>query len=129
MSIFNKKNKENIFKYIDLLKKDNFGELIDPGYTDDGIRIMPFIDYSKTVLDFIKDFSESEYVRYDYSLVFPDIVDKPIDTLDQEQLCNLITGYIRGDRFSDGFLYEQLKNGKLIEALERLKTIDLTKGN
>ena len=118
-----KKNEKKVFKYIDLLKKDSFGEFIDPGYTDDGIRIMPYINYSRTVKDFIKDFSESEYVRYDYASVFPDLVDKAIDTLDKEQLCNLITGYIRADRFCEGFLYEQLKNGELLCALEQLEKL------
>ena len=117
----NKDKNSKIFNYIELLENDSYGEIITSNRNEDGVLNMPYINYSETVNNFIKDFYDSSFIRYNYMDNLEDIIDKPIESLDKEELCCLITSYIRLDRFSDGYLLEKLKNGDLIKALKALK--------
>ena len=117
------KNDEKVFEYIELLDGANYGEIVTSGKTEDGISIFPYAKYSELVYDYLNDFSRSSFVRYDYVETFVEVNEKPIESLNKEELCCLLTAYTRGDRFVEGYLLTQLENGNLIKALKCLKEI------
>ena len=112
--------KDRVLKYIDILKKENYGEW----KTSPKDETQPYFSYTSDVLNFIKDFYRSKYVDYDYMKTYRQIRDRDISTLNKKEVCALLTAFVRGDRFSEGFLYEQLKNGKVMKALLRLKELN-----
>lgn len=112
--------KDRVLKYIDILNKENYGEW----KTSPKDATQSYFSYTEDVLDFIKDFYRSKYVDHDYMKTYRQIKDKDISTLNKKEVCALLTAFVRGDRFSEGFLNDQLKNGRVMEVLLRLKELN-----
>lgn len=97
----------------------------------DGVRQLPFFAYTGAVHSFIKaaysgwmlpgfnwpDWFGSEEARL--------LVNDPLalDRASPEQLCKLLTAYIRGDRFTEGALAQAFESGLMMRITKRASDI------
>ena len=116
---------------------DNIGEWkfdnTHKGTQEDPIHI-PFPIYSETVLEFV-------HAVYDYNRnhpecemkKYPEILDEreiknifaaDIDSLDEKGALALLMCIVDKERFCDGLVYNNLKEGRIQALLERLKELD-----
>ena len=103
------------------------------GKPGDPIHI-PFPIYTDVVHDLIKIthvFVEEhpEYPLHDYRAVMKrygidNLQSADIDSLNDEAALALLTWVIRGERFCDGLILENLKEGRIQHLLKRLKDLD-----
>ena len=128
-------------KYIPLITQDKIGEWIvdekNDGRPERPIQ-MPFVHYSETVHEFIRDVSDFVDERKDLRLnQYRDIleenevgngsryvVDADVSSLNGQSVAALIVAGIRADRFSEGTLLRLFKEGYVTKWLKRLEEID-----
>lgn len=133
------KKYENLTKHLPALTNDNYGGWVFNEKNNDGnSKQMPFVEYSKAVLQFIEDYSqfqkETEY--YDYKN-FREILQENQIAWSQNAMCNadiskmnargilaLITGAIQAGRFCEGGLLVFFKKGVMQKWLLRLNELD-----
>lgn len=133
---------ENLTKYLDEIKMDDIGTWTPAKEkNENGMRmIIPgFLNYSRWVIQFIKDVNEfvrqySDMDLHHYHDILetygilkngPESVAKA-DASKMDAGCALtcLVYVVRGDYFSQGFLYEFLENGCISKWLRRLKELD-----
>jgi hypothetical protein len=128
-------------KYISMIQSDSFGEWIinreNDGTLEHRIQ-MPFVDYSKSVRNFIGDVYAFEDNNKDMDLTrYGDILEQngidwgtesmksaDVSNLNAQCVLALIMGAVRTERFCDGALLDFFESGSVLKWLERLKTID-----
>ena len=132
---------ENLIKYLPLLEDDNIGVWIIDRENDGSPEhpiLMPFVNYSEMVHDFIKDVYDFEEKNKDFELTrYGEILEKnglewgsksmreaDVSSLDSQCVMALIMGAVRAERFCDGALLGFFKDGSIKKWLERLKKID-----
>ena len=104
------------------------------GTRDDPIHV-PFPIYSEAVEELITAVYEfgdnnSDYNLYNYYEILREygiekMKDIDFDTLDNRCVMALLMSIIRGERFCDGYIMEELENGNIQKLLGRLKTISM----
>lgn len=126
--------------HIDVLSYSNFGEW-NSGNSSDDVVTLPFVIYSKEVMDFLLSVDnfldvENNDIFFDYkSLLEKENIEYSMDAfiaadinkLQAETLCAMIIGTIRADRFCEGVLLESFENGHILKWLKRLKELDEAK--
>ncbi|MGN0194170.1 MAG: DUF6508 domain-containing protein [Pseudoramibacter sp.] len=99
---------------------------------------MPYVNYSKTVRNFIHDVysfveAHEEIGLYHYSDILEangiewgmhSMSTAVVENLDAKCILALIFGAVRADRFYEGALLEFFENGSIARWLERLKELD-----
>lgn len=128
-----KKTISDLTKFIPLLKEDELGEWRGgAGGSSSAKRPiqMPYVNYSPLVMDFVKAVYEFVEDNKDLDLLnYYDIIkanniksfDKnSIDSLDLKSSLAIIVFCVRRERFCDGLLLANLKNGVIIKCLERI---------
>ncbi|MDR1067214.1 MAG: ADP-ribosylglycohydrolase family protein [Clostridiales bacterium] len=99
---------------------------------------MPFVNYSRLVIDFEQEFYQFFEANPEYLLTgYREILEKnglkwnnkkmrsaDLNGLDEQCVLALITGAIRAERFCDGALLGFIEDGSLAKWLKRLKDID-----
>lgn len=123
----------DLTRFIPLLKEDVLGEWRGgAGGSSSAKRPiqMPYVNYSPLVMDFVKAVYEFVEDNKDLDLLnYYDIIkanniksfDKiSIDSLDLKSSLAIIVFCARRERFCDGLLLANLKNGVIIKCLERI---------
>ena len=72
---------------------------------------MPYPKYNKEILKWIDDFYNLKLVEYNYTENYENYKEKIIEQLTDEELLSYLTFLIRGERFCDGLIAENLNNG------------------
>lgn len=86
-------------------------------------------EYSKEVSDFIDlCYREGFILQFDWSEWYADNHERPIDEMDYEDTCKLLTAIVRSDRFNDGALLNAFQNGTIAHILERIKELSKDSG-
>jgi hypothetical protein len=83
---------------------------------------MPFVNYHKTVSDFIQDFYDSELLDIDYvenMNKFNNVIntEKISSKLD---IATMLTHIVRKDRFVEGYLLKNIVNGTIYNILVKI---------
>ena len=124
-----------LFKYIDLLADDAFGELFIDKKNDasEKRRIrLPYIRYTQAVNDFIRDIhlcweksGLGDYVRvlnsHGIEWSGESMKNADVDSLPADTILALLFGAVRAERFNEGVLMGFLKNGYIQKWLSGLK--------
>ncbi len=127
--------------YIPIIQNDDFGEWIidhENDGTRDHPRHFPFVNYTKTIDDFVDDFysliENNEYMGINnYQKILEDngikwskesMNNADVSNLDSQCILALIMGAIRAERFSDGALLDFFNSGCILRWLERLESFD-----
>jgi ADP-ribosyl-[dinitrogen reductase] hydrolase len=129
-------------KYIDKLEQEqSYGKWVvdekNDGTFEHPIQ-MPFVDYSRLVMDFEDDFKGFMHDHQEYELNhYYTILEKNglawgqesmrsanVDDLDAQCVLALITGAIRAEHFSGGALLSFFEEGLMLKWLKRLRTLD-----
>lgn len=132
---------ELMTKYIQLLRKDKYGEWVvdskNDGSPEHPIQ-MPFVNYSGIVDSFIQDVykfqeahPEMKLTRYGEILNERNIEwgrksmsEADIAQLNGQCIMALIMGAVRAERFCDGALLGFFKDESILKWLERLQSLD-----
>jgi len=113
---------DNLEKYLEFfescINNDKVGTIIkEEGH-------IPFVNYHKTVSDFLQDFYDSELLDKDYvenMNKFNNIIDtKKISS--KLDIATMLTHIVRKDRFVEGYLLKNIVNGTIYRIL--VKTSD-----
>ena len=129
--------------FIPILKNDTFGEWIvdkeNDGTPEHPFR-MPFVHYTPAVYQFVETLygyceahPEYEHTHYIETLekyglwggADPENAD--VSNADAKLVIALLIGVVRADRFCEGALLDNCKNGCVVRWLERLEAIDKEK--
>jgi len=129
-------------KYIGKISAaESFGDWIidweSDGTPENPVQI-PFVDYSRLVISFVKEFyafsyGHPDYDLSDYSTILNDrniawdsreMSEADVTDFDEKSVLALIMAAIRVDRFSEGALLSFIENGSIEKWLKRLKDID-----
>ena len=78
-----------------------------------GKQLSEFIDYL-----YYKDLMDKEYIKN-----YKEIEDKKIEELTYNEVLTKITWGIRADRFNSGLLYALVKDGTMLNLLERIEKL------
>jgi len=121
----------------ELSSADSYGEWVRDERTDRSLENplhMPFIDYSDSVIRFVKRFHEfienhPEYELCFYMQIMKDNSTKLLEkadvkTLDAQCVLALIMTAIRGDRYFEGFLLTAFRDGSILKWLKRIQDIE-----
>lgn len=128
-------------KYIPLFNADDFGKWIIDTENDGSFEHpyhLPYVDYSKTVIDFEKDLydyckshPELEYTIYRETLEKNGIAwnresmqNADLSKIDCKGVIALLIGVSRLDHFCEGAMLRFLKNGSILRWLEWLQKYD-----
>lgn len=86
-------------------------------------------EYTKEVTDFVDlCYKEGFMVQFDWPEWYAANRQRPIDELNYEDTCRLLTAIVRSDRFNDGALLNALQNGTIAHILQRLKELSEDSG-
>ena len=88
---------------------------------EDGSITMPFPKYSEEVIEWIRTFYDLDLVDENYFKNFEYIKDKPIEALSRDEILTYLTYFIRGEKFCDGLIAANLKNGTIEKLQNNLK--------
>jgi len=99
-----------------------------PLYTLDLENLMAPYNYGEALSDFIKFMYDEELVTGKYFKILNEFTKAKsaksfIYGLNEEDCLLLLTGFIRQDRFSDGFLAMEVKKGNVEAIIKRLKEL------
>ncbi len=86
----------------------------------DGSFYIPESKPGEQLQKFIKFFYENELIDKEYVENSKKLQNKQLDEYTFEEVLTKITEIIRGDRFSSGYLYSNVKNGTMLKLIERL---------
>ena len=132
---------DDLTKYIPLLKDDPLGEWVYDRKNDgshEHPKVFPHVEYSDTVAAFNKDFidfclshREYGYFHFEETLQANHIGDRVCTVrdayapgLDAGCIIAMITCAMKSERYCEGSLLSYLKEGFVLQWLERLKEID-----
>ncbi|HEX6844955.1 MAG TPA: DUF6508 domain-containing protein [Actinomycetota bacterium] len=96
---------------------------------DDGVIMMPYVNYSQDVLDFLRALSGHGFVvPFDWPAWASEgmaIQEDParLAEADLWTVVRLFTLHVRADRFSEGHLAEAIERGWLLALLDRLRAL------
>ena len=128
---------EKLTDLLDKLNNDEFGtwhhDTEHKGTKEDPVQF-PFPVYTEAVhelidavYEFIEDHPEYQ-LRHYYEVMerygLKNLQDADIDSLNDEAVLALLTWVIRGERFCDGLILGNLKEGRIQHLLRRLKELD-----
>ena len=115
-------------------KTERFGELVIN--QKDGIFNFPYYDSSNIVTRFVKVSYELKIVpTFDWmkwkegKVVLENETEVDFESFDEITLCKFIGTIIRADRFSEGYLVSNFKNGVVQKILQSLKNKIVNKDN
>ena len=126
---------DHLIELIDKLDNDDFGTWHvekHKGTADDPIRF-PYPDYNETVDTFIHEIyvfadNNPDYDLYNYNKLLQKrkikkIEDVDFDNIDAKGVMALLMCFVRGERFCDGLIFDELEKGNIQKLLKRLREI------
>lgn len=93
------------------------------GKNKDDYFIMPYSNPGEKLRNFIQYFYDNGLVDSNYGENYRIFKDKQVDEYSYDELLSAITEIIRSDRYASCYLYDCVKNGRLLMILERLKLL------
>ena len=128
---------QNITKFKDILKEGYIaGNYVkassqDEEYLDKNVILVPNLEYTKDVEDFIDEVYNIEDKHYILTLKFSKInvkgfnsKDIDVEKLGKRTIIALLTGIVRNERFNDGLIKENIESGFVRKCLIRLEELD-----
>ena len=114
---------KEITKYIDFFKESSYKGRWTKEYDERGNSFVDVI-YSRTVLNFIKDFKSIGFMQDDSLIVDEEELSKDLKSLDTKQTIALLSLYINREKVSKGLLLSKIESGAILELLKNLKKSD-----
>ena len=128
---------QNITKFKDIFKEGYIaGNYVkassqDEEYLDKNVILVPNLEYTKDVEDFIDEVYKIEDKHYILTLKFSKInvkgfnsKDIDVEQLGKRTIIALLTGIVRNERFNDGLIKENIESGFVRKCLIRLEELD-----
>lgn len=124
---------EKLTKYLELITDDNkMGNwIIDKNHTgtEDEPMVMPYVQYSNLVHDFLHDFYDLGIADKNYfenTRSYRELIDDTDNYINftEQQLISTLTYFIRGDRFCEGLLLNKFQDGTIEAILKQLSKFD-----
>lgn len=121
-----------LLDYIAYFKNDNNDFYnYNRGKKEKEVVTLGYITYSQKVLNFIKDATDIEFLYNGNYLNWIssdedknyNIVKSKIDRANIEKLREILTYYLRGERFCEGLLASSIDEGIILKILYRLKVL------
>ena len=110
-------------KKLNILTNEDVAIWHEPTKIDENTFSGGFSEYNENVTEWIHQMYDLDLTVQNYQEKYDEIKDKEFEELTIEDILTIFTFYIRGDRFSDGFLDEGIKSGKLVKLSERLNKL------
>ena len=122
---------EGLLEWEPILRKpaDELYEWEPSRTRDDGVIMMPYVEFSSEILGFERALSEHGFVvPYDWPSWAAEgmaIQQDParVRQADLRTIVRLFTLHVRADRFNEGHLAEAIEQGWLLALLERLRAL------
>lgn len=100
-------------------------------YASELVMMMRGPDYDPGVELFMREAQKYDLIRYDYMEILEGYpVEKMllnIDRLTEKEAEALITYYIRGERFSDGFFAHAIQSGMILKLVRHLRDLSINR--
>ena len=112
---------KNIDKHLEFFKRATNNDLAGEYVIKKGI--LPYVRTNVEVSEFLTDFYDSTLLYQDYLTIMEGVSDLSVfnETTDIDTLKGAITYIVRSDRFREGFLLKQIKNGNMYLLLKNIK--------
>jgi hypothetical protein len=109
----------------------SFAEWRNSEPDEPGVRDMPFVEYSKTAIEFVEMayasgiIEEFDWPKWTKTSTAKRLLRSPtqIAKATPEQMFRLLTVYVRGDRFNEGMLLSAFESGFLMAIVGRAEAI------